>query len=292
MNIKIYTYMVIVAIALVGCTQDIDIKLGKVAPELVVDGFINTDTTTHTICLSKSAYYFANKPAEAVSSAIVTLSDGTSTITLMEDAAKKGAYHTPSGYYGVVGRTYTLTITNVDVNGDGVKEEYTATSTIPTRFVIDKIDVLKKNEFKKDFWMVSVWMQDPPVERNFYLIKLYKNDVCITDSIQEWGTASDGIFNGYKLEEQQMVRFSSDKADEVVHNGDRITLEISDVPEDYMYFVNDAASEFWGSTPLFGGQPSNIRTNIRLTAPSGGTQKAHGYFAAYATTRKNTVYEE
>jgi hypothetical protein len=287
-----YFIATLVAVVLIGCTQDITIDLGHVDAELVVDGFVNTDTTAHTIYLTKSAYYYANKPAEGVSGATVKLSDGTSTITLTENPSKKGAYQTPANYYGVVGRTYTLFISNVDINGDGVKEEYTASSTIPTQFHLDKISVHKTVYMKNDAWIVSVWMQDPPVERNNYLVKLYRNNVCVTDSIQEWGYTVDGIFNGYQLQEQQMIRFSGGKPDEVLHDGDKVTLEVSDITEDYLYFIGDVVSEFWGRNPMFGGQPSNIRTNVKQTLPAGAKQNAHGYFAAYSTARASTVYKE
>jgi len=292
MQIQKYMIASVAALMLAGCTKDIDIKLGTVAPELVVEGVVNTDTTSQVVYLKKTAYYFSNQPAEVVSGATVTLSDGTSTIALVEDNAKKGAYKTPSGYFGVVGRTYTLHISNIDINSDGVKEEYEASSTIPTKFKIDKIDVTKKKEFGSDVWMVNVWMQDPPVERNFYLVKVSRNDVCVTDSIQEWGTAGDDIFNGFYLEGQQMASLSSDKPDEVLHNGDKVTIEVSDVPEDYMNYINDVITEYWGRNPLFGGQPANIRTNIRQILPQGTAQPAHGYFTAYSTTRKDMIYSE
>jgi hypothetical protein len=292
MQFKTYIFAITAAIALVSCTEDINIDLGSVAPELVVDGAINTDTVTHTIYLKKTSDYFSNKAADVVSGATVTLSDGTSTITLAESSAIKGAYQTPSDYYGVVGRTYTLTITNVDVNGDGVKESYTASSTITTKPPLEKIDVHKAKESGKDVWNVAVWIQDPANEKNFYMAKSYKNTICISDSIQEWSVSNDEIYNGFYLENETFISFSAEKSDEILHNGDLITFELNGVSEDYYYFISEAAQEFSGRNPLFGGQPANIRTNIKQTAPANATGSPHGYFAAYSTSRKSVTYKE
>lgn len=286
-----YIYIALTSLAFVSCTEDIDINLDSSGPELVVDGVVNTDTTTHTIYLKKSAEYFSNKPAEAISGATVTLSDGISTITLTENPNKKGAYNTPANYFGVVGRTYTLTINNVDINSDGIKEQFQATSTIPTKYQVDKISVTEERSFGSNRWLVNVWMQDPPAERNYYLIKAYRNDTCVTDSMQLWGIASDEIFKGYYLDNVRMISLEDIPSQRPKAN-DKITLEVSGISEDYMYFVNDVILEYWGRNPLFGGQPANVRTNIKQTAPTGETQKAHGYFAAYSTARASTIYKK
>jgi len=41
---------------------------------------------------------------------------------------------------------------------------------------------------------------------------------------------------------------------------------------------------------LFGGQPANIRTNIKQLMPVNSKTRPHGYFAAYPVSRANTIY--
>ncbi|OJU48446.1 MAG: hypothetical protein BGN96_11760 [Bacteroidales bacterium 45-6] len=291
MRLYKYIYVALAAFGFASCTEDINLKLDSMAPELVVEGVVNTDTTTHTVYLKKSADYFSNKPADPISDATVTLSDGVSTITLTEAPGKKGAYSTSADYFGVVGRTYTLTISNVDMNADGVKEQFQATSTIPTKFQVDKISVNKERSFGSNRWLVNVWMQDPPNERNYYLVKAYRNDTCVTDSMQLWGIASDEIFKGYYLDNVRMMNLE-DIPSQRLRDNDKVTLELSGISEDYMYFINDVIQEYWGRNPLFGGQPANVRTNIKQIAPAGEAQNAHGFFAAYSTTRASTVYKK
>jgi len=273
-----------------GCTTDITLNLNDTTPELVVEGVITTDTMAHSIHLKKTSHYFSNLPAEAISGATVTLSDGLTTITLLEAELKKGFYQTPSNYYGIEGRTYTLIIDNVDVNGDGVNERYSASCPISRLIPIDSIGVKKERLFQNDMWAVKAWFQDPAGESNYYLVRNYKNDISVSDSIQEWGITDNEFFKGKYLIGETMMYFSSTKKDEKLQTGDKVTLELCSITKDYMGYIQEAQDEFRGRNPLFGGQPANIRTNIKQLLPLKGKAIPHGYFAAYSVFRSNTIY--
>jgi hypothetical protein len=290
MKLKYNVLALLVATTFIACTTDINLDLKGTTPELVVEGVITTDTMAHSIQLKKTANYFSNQQADVVSGATVTLSDGQNMITLTEDNSKKGSYRTPVNYYGVVGRTYTLTIDNVDVNGDNVKERYAASCSINAPYRIDSIDVKKARLFQKDMWAVKTWMQDP-AGSNYYLIRGYRNDKLVSDSIQEWGVTDDEFFNGKYMIDETFIYFSADKKDEQLQQGDKVTLELCSITKDYMEYIQEAQDEFWGRNPLFGGQPANIRTNIKQLLPVDGNAKPHGYFAAYSVSWAKTVYD-
>jgi len=274
-----------------ACTTDITLDLKGTSPELVVEGAITTDTMAHSISLKKTSNYFSNLPAEAISGATVALSDGINSITLAENELKKGYYQTPANYYGIAGRTYTLTIDNVDVNGDGIKEQYTASSPLSTIIRIDSIEVSKERLFQQNMWAIKAWLQDPATETNYYLLRDYKNNVSVSDSIQEWGITNDEFFNGKYLNGETMMYLASGKKEEKVKQGDQITLELCAITKDYMGYIREAQEEFMGRNPLFGGQPANIRTNIKQLLPVNGKANPHGYFAAYPVSRAKTVYK-
>jgi hypothetical protein len=280
----------LMATLFIACTTDITLNLKGTSPELVVEGAITTDTMAHTIILKKTSNYFSNQPAEAISGAAVALSDGVNSISLVESGLKKGYYQTPANYFGVVGRTYTLTIDNVDVNGDGVMEQYTASCPMSTLIRIDSIEVLKERLFRNDMWAIKAWLQDPAAETDYYLLRDYKNNISVSDSIQEWGISNDEFFNGKYLLGETMMYLTSEKKDEIVKQGDLITLELCAVTKDYMGYIREAQEEFFGRNPLFGGQPANIRTNIKQLLPANGKANPHGYFAAYPVSRAKTVY--
>jgi len=290
MKIKNILAGLILATFFTGCTTDITLDLNGATPELVVEGVITTDTMAHSIHLKKTSHYFSNLPAEAISGAVVNLSDGISTITLIEDGLKKGYYNTPTDYYGVAGRTYTITIDNVDVNADGITERYSASCPISQVIPIDSIEVKKERLFQSDMWAIKAWFQDPAEKSNYYLIRNYRNDISVSDSIQEWGITDNEFFKGKYLMSETMIYFSSTKKDEKLVQGDKVTLELCSITKDYMGFIQEAQEEFMGRNPLFGGQPANIRTNVKQLLPLNGKAIPHGYFAAYSVFRTSTIY--
>lgn len=281
---------ILIAISITACTTDITIDLDKATPELVVEATITTDTLAHSVRLTKTGNYFSNKSAEPISGAVVTLNDGKNTITLLENASRKGIYQTPPSYFGIVGRTYTLLINNLDVNADGVKETYSATSSIGSTIHIDSTDVVKNRLFQRDMWAIKVWVQDPIGESNYYVIRNHRNDKCTSDSIQEWQITNDEFFDGIYMKNETFNYFSSQKEDEKLQVGDKIALELCSVSKEYMEFVQQSQEEFWGRNPLFGGQPANIRTNIKQIIPANNKTSAHGFFATYSATWGRTVY--
>jgi len=291
MKLKYNIIALLLASLLTACTTDMELNLKGAAPELVVEGTITTDTLAHNVSLKKTADYFSNNAAEVISGATVTLSDGLTTITLAEVELKKGNYQTPANYFGVVGRTYTLTIDNVDVNGDGLIERYTASCPIATKVPVDSIDGKKARLFQSDMWAIKAWVQDPEDETNHYLVRNYKNDKLVSDSIPEWGVTDDEFYNGKYLKDETIMYFSSTKEDEKLVKGDKVTLEWCSITKDYQAYIQEVQEEFRGRNPLFGGQPANIRTNIKQLLPVDGKNSAHGYFAAYSVSWAETVYD-
>ncbi|MTK54149.1 DUF4249 family protein [Paludibacter sp.] len=291
MKFKLFFITIFVTILFASCTTDIDVKLDSIPSELVVDGAISTDTAEHVVHLKKTGNYFCDQPANVVSGASVTLSDGIKSIALFEDEQEKGAYKTPSNYFGVVGRTYTLTITDIDVNGDGIPETYTASSTLNAVPPLKMIQVEKQELFYENVWAVNAWMKDPSGVSNYYLTKAYKNNICISDTITEWGLVSDALFDGTEVCGRTMLYIHTENKAEKIHSGDRVMLEICGITKDYYSFIGEVKAEFRGHNPLFGGQPANIRTNVIQTSPKNAANYPRGYFAAYAISRAGTVYK-
>lgn len=257
-----------------------------------MEGCITTDTTAQEVRLTTTAPYFCNHPSPAVSGAIVTLNDGTNTVTLKEDSLKKGVYKTLPNYYGVAGRLYTLTIGGIDVDGDSHYETYLAASYMNAAPPLEKIQVKKKIIFYENVWTVNVWMQDPEAVSNYYLPKIYKNQVYVSDTITEWHVSRDELFNGCYLQDRAIAYIVPANKEEKIYPNDTILLELCAITQDYYSFIKEMQAEYRGSNPLFGGHPSNIRSNVRLLSPSGSASVPHGYFAAYSISRAQTVYKE
>lgn len=288
---KIYTILLLVGWAMASCTTDIDLKLDGTSPMLVVDGVITTDTMAHSVYLQRTTDYFSNTAVPGVSGATVTLTDGLTTITLTESAQKKGLYLTPATYYGVAGRTYTLHISGVDVDGDGVTENYEAASQMQNVPTIDNVSLAETELFGNKMWALKASFQEPGNEQNNYLMRNYHNGKLVSDTITEWGVTADEFFNGVYLKNETMMYYSSTKKDENIAKGDTVMFELCGITKEYLNFIDQVVTEYRGHNPMFGGQPANILTNVKQLSPAVESSKGpRGYFAAYAVKRKSMVY--
>lgn len=287
-NIKYPSFLVIAiwgVMSLVSCTEDINMPLDSTYTRLVVDGSITTDTMKHRVRLTRSSDALSKQPFQGVSNATVKISDGITEFPLHENIINRGTYETDSTVYGVPGRTYTLMISNIDINNDGVFEEYTAQSTIKKMNPIDSIQIEYDNRIA-DYsgWIINLFAQEIGGGRNFYLMKAYKNNVLLTDSTYEYNYMSDNTgFNGGYYDGFPVYMLQKSKIDERVHNGDVITLEMDGINEDYFNFITDFIQEYNPKIPIFSGPSANISTNIEPK------DKAVGFFAAYSVARCSKV---
>jgi len=276
----------ILSIIAAGCTETIDnIQLDSTRPRLVVEGYISTDTTRQMVRLSKLGDALLKDPVQVISNALITISDGTSTFGLTEDQTRKGTYFTSPDVFGVVGRTYTLRIKNVDINNDQVMEEYSAQSLLKQLNPIDSIHLVY-NTSNPDFksWSVNLYSMDPGNGRNFYLFKVRKNNVLLTDSVFKYSIADNYSFEGKYFDGFPVYSIREDRKTEKLTPGDTVTLEMYGITEDYYSFIYSYITDYYPKVPIFSGPSANIPTNIKPV------EDAVGVFAAYSIKRKSVIY--
>lgn len=260
-----------------SCTERIDIDLDSTFTRCVIYGEITTDTTAHKVRITRSADYYSNKPSEPISGASVSISDGTSNFFLSESLTEPGNYFTTSDIYGLPGKTYTLNVSNVDLNGNGALSSYTARSELKPVSSIDSIGAEYNSLWK--IWEIKAWAKDPKESTDFYMFKVYINGVLNADSLRNLVVVEDKFFNGnftngitvYMVEGQDTIK-----------TNDLITLDICGINKDYFHFVTEAQTMINPQIPLFSGPPANVRTNI--------TNDAVGYFTAYSISSKSRRY--
>jgi hypothetical protein len=268
-----------------SCTERYDVTLDGSYPRLVVDGAISTDTTQHLVKLFKSAAYFANIPLEGIQNAQVSISDGTNVFQLHEDLTNRGNYYTDPDVCGIPGKTYTLTINNVDINSDNTFETYTASCRLNPSNRLDSLQVDFIHKFYQDNYQISVFGQDPGETKDIYMYKIRINGKLITDTITEVQFADDEFFNGSYASYQPVYYLFPEKNDEELVEGDTITLEQYGITKEYLDFVSEIFAESHGADP-FGGQPANILTNVE------DKKLSYGYFAAFSLTRTNYIIKK
>jgi hypothetical protein len=267
-----------------SCTEEFVMDPGQTYARLCVEGYMTTDTTKHMVRLMKSRGLNDTAQFACISSANVTITVGTNLFQLKEDQNKKGTYYTDSTVYGVPGRTYTLNIKNVDVNNDGVMEEYSAKSLLNSVNPIDSFTIFYNNiNGHMKGWSLNLYAWDKGGGRNFYLVKARQNGVLLTDSVYKYSFADNlgfdgGYYNGFQ------AYFVQENAGTKLVKNDAITIEMSGITEDYYNFIVDYITEYYPKVPIFSGSSANISTNIEPK------KNAFGFFAAYSIQRKTRIY--
>ncbi len=280
---KKFFYGILSLILTASCTEEVEIELDSTFTRLVVFGEITTDTTTHEVELKKSADYFFNQPAERISNARVELSYSDTAFVLQENPEAPGIYQTPSDFFGSPGKTYTLTIGEVDIDEDGEDESYTASSYLAPINPIDSITLMYTANSFFSGWEIQVWTWDPLGVKNYYVFKALVNGVLVTDTLNELIIQNDDLFDGnytYGITSQ----FLMDSGDEYLKPGDVVTFEANGITEEYYNFLLQAQTESFGQNPLFSGPPANVSTNL--------SNGALGFFTAYSVSRASKVVPE
>ncbi len=274
----IFIYAVILfPLLILSCTEKIDIRLDDSYTRLVVDGSITTDTMAHTVVLTSTSSYFYNQPAPAVTGAIATITDGSLTFDLTE--VSPGVYHTSADVYGIPGKTYTLNINLA--NAIGGHTSYTASALLNPVNSLDSVNLLFHPEWsKKGIWEVKCYVQEPP-SVDFYRFLIYKNQILLTDTLNEWFVTDDKFFNGNYTNGASVAYLRQGSSQEGLLPGDTVTVEVDNIGKDYYNFVIEAQAELRGSNPLFSGPPSNVKGNIN--------NGAVGFFSAYSATRSYAI---
>jgi len=207
----------------------------------------------------------------------VSITDGSRTFNLREDPA--GVYRTDPTVYGVGGQTYTLNIKLA--NAIGGHADYSAASTLYPISPLDSVNLLFHPDWSDyGIWEVKCYVQEPPTI-DFYRFMILKNQMILTDTLNEWFITDDVFFNGNYTNGATVAYLQQSSDQEGLIKGDTVTVEVNSIGKEYYNFLMEAQAELRGSNPLFSGPPANIKGNI--------TNGAIGFFAAYSATRSYAI---
>lgn len=278
------TYILSLALGILslGCTERIDIELDSTYRRLVVQGAVTSDSVRHRVLLSTTSDYFANEPSPRVSGAQVEISYDNQLHSLVEHPIVRGLYETSEAFRGEPGTTYRLDIRQIDVDEDGVSEEYSAESTMKGGAQLDGVQLRYFSTPIVDGFQVLMWASHPVEQRDWFGFRLWKNGVLLTDSLSTYTVFSDDLFNSGYLPGFPVGFLSDDDSRQRVFPGDTIVFELESIDEAYYNFVSDAQLELIGNVPLFSGPSANVSSNIS----NGGM----GIFTAYSVLRAATIY--
>ncbi len=276
-------YILISSILIISCSEDIDLTLNSSKPTLVVDGHIfDTISDLNYVRLTMSTNYFSNAPSPGVSGATVVVSDGLDEYYFTErDSA--GLYYAPILFAAQHNCTYTLTISDVDTNGDGVNETYTALSTTPPTYEVDSVQCTY-DKFM-DAYKVGLYAYEDTMTQNYYMFGVAINDSLISNTYTNMSLTTDKWFSTNYCWGATIYIFSDENIKgRDVCLGDKITTHVMSINEDFYNYVEAMGDIVNGSNPMFSSTPSNAVGNI-----NGG---ALGFFTVIAIKSKDCYITE
>jgi len=256
-NIPKFIVMLLSMIVLSGCFKErIELDLNEGNKKIVIAGWISTLDEEQFVTIHKSINYLEEEVPEAVSNALVTLSDGTNTYSLPE--ITEGKYVLSPQWEAKIGGTYELTVSVSD-------QEYKATHKL---FRAPEIENLRQYQSGRsdsiDLFSTVFEFTDFPGLGDAYYGVDYKKGSASGDSIQNGSFTDDEFLDGETLRDIELT--DNDRRFQI---GDTAVVEIYAIGQETSTFLTNIETELYDDGP-FTAPPSNVGTNF-----TGG---AIGYF--------------
>jgi hypothetical protein len=251
-----YVLVIAAIAALASCKKVIDLDLGNVSGQLVIEGNMTNVAGPQYVTLSRNVPFTNPNVYPAVSGATVFIADNLGNQYPMTEGPA-GTYSIPNAL-GFSSRAYALTVTS------GGKT-YTAKSTMPAMVNLDSITD-KANYFDAGSGrkVITVHFQDPAGIANQYRFVMHVNGVQVKSVFAYDDEFINGKYVDLDLEEDDIKIYPKDTVS--------VAMQCIDKPV-YTYWYS--LMQLQVNNP--GGQvaPSNPPTNI--------TPTTLGYFSAHTT---------
>lgn len=281
------------ALAMGACENDMTVTLKTADKRLIVSGEFTSDTTIHSLCLSRSGSIISGRKQAVITGAKVYVTNKVDTIYFVESKATPGLYQTPTKCYAVGGQTYYLSITGVDVDEDGKMDSFSSVNKVPVAIKFDslasKYELNGDNEYavvNRPFYQRTA--NGPDYAFSYMMVN--DKEVSPLSKRLGHGELKSHITPTKRRKEgsTNFLYFSLD--DEPVVKGDRLTFIAFNFTEDQYKFLTAFDNNTDGD-PFIDNMydqliiPSRLPTNIE---PS---NKAGGYFFVYSISRISKVYK-
>ena len=278
--------------AVYSCTERLNIKTKNADPTVSVYCELSTDTKIQTVAVKMTAPYFSAEPNKPITNAIVTISGAGESWVL--DHTENGIYATTYEAAAKPGYAYKLSV-ECDYDNDGIADLFTASTTVPEKLPIDKIEFKTVSvgaftmyncvlyTFVPQGYRYAMYRYD--INDSLYMTEL--SDTRIVD-IKFWLSKDyiDGLVCDMFHSKDDMHHFDDDQLERIYFVGkdDKVTIQMSMIDKGFYDFLSHCQTEIGGENPIFGGPASNITTNIS----NGGV----GYFSAINPARATTVIDK
>ena len=278
---KYLFYISIVLIFFSSCEKDANIKLPEQEPKLSVSCFISPGDTTvkASVFLSEPVFSTSTTNAGVVNNAIVTLSNGINTISLVYNM-NTGLYSAQLTFPILYNATYYLSV--IDAQGRHVTSSTTTPSATNPSYDISRTSTADPNGNIN--YQIKCKIHDIPGEENYYRAhtSVIYYDVSQGDtviSMQRFSVyVNDRSGDGKDLDaNMELFSSSSGMTDTTAYMAHRIMVIKAN--RDYYNFHNSVTTANFSNNPF--AEPTMVYSNI---------QGGFGCFGAYTLTYKDLEY--
>lgn len=285
-------------IAIWSCESPADVELSPSTPTLVVDAFINDQSTPQRIVLNFSQPFFENEPYRPASGATVLVTDdrGSAPLEFIETGNAGEYIWQPTNdrpTIGEVGANYTLTI-------DHEGEVFTATTSMNRTTSIEDILFYEEEEpFSEELvFQGRFTARDLPGLGDAYWVKTFWNEEFLGDPSElniafDAGLSPGGGIDGVEFIIPIRAGINPTGEDEAFDLGDEVRVEIHSISrEAYDYFIElqIQTDRPGGFAELFAQPLANLDSNIEPQT-NDGTQVL-GFFSVSSVNSMEVTFTE
>lgn len=265
-NIIILLFSTLLLFVASACEDEINVNLRSVEPGLVIEGTVRMGSPAEVL-ITKTKDFDNATPYVPITDAQVTITDDAGNVEVLQPNAE-GKF-VASTIVGVERRTYNLSVAYGE-------NEYTATSYMPPRVVIDSLTMWEMPV--KDFPYPMVHFADPLGEENqYYRFVMSINGVRPTgaDRIKDDVFSSEFV-DGNVIRMPLFVSYEASRDDDdPIAQGDVVGVEMQSIDKGPYKFFDTLYNINWG-----------------LANPTGNiTGGVLGCFSAYSFDTMDIVME-
>ena len=261
---RIRLIIVVLLVVFTACEEKIDLPLQtQNLNTIVVEGILTNEKINHKIRLSRP-YGKQNEEPAPVSGAVVSITDGSSSVLLVESPVGSGEYYTPV-VRAVFGRTYTLSIQF------GGKVYVAQDSSVPVE-PLSALDYRKVNE------LYTLNLNNSGQDANFidHHISWSNTSTCTA------GSPCDGRVVFYDLKTIDVNEIFKPRKEDFNFPANSIVIRRKySVSPAYKAFLRSMLSETEWRGAVFDVQRADVTTNL--------SNGAIGFFAVSTVVSDTTV---
>jgi hypothetical protein len=302
-NILLYFCLLTLVFLFSSCEQDLNIEIKTNDKRLLVDGEFTNDTVVHSIRLYCSGSLITGKPQTIVSGAKIYITDNTETFYYIENKDTLGLYQTAGKVGGIGGHIYTLNISNVDIDGGGKYEIYTAQMMMPVPVRFDSMisyygmngDNIEGTVKNSGYY--TTFYNGPDYLFNYFIVK-NKSFYTITDRLGSGELTSNELqFRTIKVNTPGSIAHwlaysAIEPRDTKVNEGDTICIVGLNFNKDQYEFLKNYDNNTNGGDLFQNNMYDQLRIPTNLPTNIEPADKAAGYFFVYSVSKISRVFNE